>query len=92
MREHGLQRCPICRARPRGAEFCPRCGSRLGQLERVALAAEAAERAAARHLEQGRTAEARAALADAAKLRRSSLGDALTGFAAWLEEDDRGAG
>ena len=91
MTDDGLERCPICRARPRGGDVCPRCGAGLGRLTRVAAAAEAAERDAANHLLEGRVAAARAALADAAGLRRSALGDALADFAGWLAEEGRKA-
>ncbi len=43
-----MTRCPLCRARLSGAATCPRCGADLGL-------AQAAERAAAHHLERALT-------------------------------------
>ncbi len=76
-----LPRCPICRARLRENATCPRCGSDLSLLERIAHEASNLEQEAVAHLLRSEWAQATAVLAEVQRLRASELSGQLLAFA-----------
>lgn len=70
-------RCPTCRAAWREAPECPRCGSDLTPLMRVAAAAFHHRTAAGEALNAGRWSDALHHANEANRLHRTERGDAL---------------
>jgi hypothetical protein len=70
-------RCPTCRTSWREAPECPRCGSDLAPLMRLAAAAFHHRTAAIEALTAGRWSEARHHANEANRLHRTERGDAL---------------
>ena len=69
--------CPTCRASWRGASPCPRCGTDLAPLMRVAARAWRLREAARAALEAGREPEASGLAGDAFRLHATSRGRRL---------------
>lgn len=82
-----LERCPVCRARLRGATLCPRCGAALRSVAAIAERAAGAERMAIRHLAAGRPEAAAAAIRETRRLRRTPLSAVLAEFIERFDED-----
>lgn len=68
-----MQRCPVCRARLRGAPICPRCEADLGRAQQAEQAARRRERQALEALLAGQPQTAAAALAQAKALHRRPM-------------------
>lgn len=77
-------RCPVCRARYRGARACARCGADLAPLMSLELAAAAARAAARDALERGDAVVARERATAAQRLCATRAGKGLAVLARWL--------
>jgi len=75
-----MERCPICRARFKGAAVCYRCGTDLTILLRIEAQAAALEQRAVAWLAAGDAATARQTAQQALALQRRPLAQALVGF------------
>jgi hypothetical protein len=74
--------CPTCRASWRERTECPRCGSDLAPLMRIAAAAWRHGRAAVTALAAGNVPDALAHALEARTLQRTEAGDDLVFFGA----------
>ncbi len=75
-----MERCPICRARLRGAGVCPRCGADLALALAAEYRAQVLERAAVDCIARGDRPRAEQVLEEALRLRSTPLARALLGF------------
>ena len=77
-------RCPVCRARFRGAVECPRCGADLAPLMTLACQAWQARQAARRALASGDVNTAAVWISAAQRLHATARGDRLQRLIALL--------
>ncbi len=81
-----MDRCPLCRARLRGQELCPRCGAELRLVLRTEAAAREQEARALEAIAAGDREGALRALERAALLKRHPIQGQLRGM---LEQEGR---
>ncbi|HHH39001.1 MAG TPA: hypothetical protein ENK50_05440 [Sedimenticola sp.] len=75
-----MERCPVCRARLKGASLCPRCGSDLSRVLQAARRARQLEHEAVLQLAGGAPEQARETLRRALALKTTPLARSLLGF------------
>ena len=80
---HDLPRCPVCKARFRGQDTCPRCGADLSRIMFVVACAQQLRRQARRALCEGRYHEAHELAGRAQDLHRAPGGHQILRMA-WL--------
>lgn len=79
-------RCPVCKARFRGPDKCPRCGADLSRIMFVVARAQQLRGQARRALCAGRYQEARELAGQAQDLHHTPLGHKIVMIAALLDE------
>jgi predicted amidophosphoribosyltransferase len=79
-------RCPVCKARFRGQDKCPRCGADLSRLMFVVACAQQLRGRARQALCEGRYREARELAGKAQDLHCTPLGHKIVAVAALLDE------
>ena len=75
-----MERCPVCRARLRGESNCPRCGADLALVQHISHAASIHEVRALTLVVEGEFAQAKEAIDEAGKLKKSDLRHHLREF------------
>jgi hypothetical protein len=78
-------RCPVCRARFRGARICFRCGADLEPLMLLAVKAWQLRQAARQALNAGDVERALRLAIEAQGIQRTQSGEALRLLGAWLK-------
>ena len=79
-------RCPVCKARFRGQDKCPRCGADLSRIMVMVARARQLRGQARRALGEGRYHEARELAGQAQDLHHTPLGHKIVVIAALLDE------
>jgi predicted amidophosphoribosyltransferase len=79
-------RCPVCKARFRGQDTCPRCGADLARLMFVIACAQQLRGRAREALCAGRYHKARVLAGRAQELHRTPLGQKIVTLALLLDE------
>jgi len=77
-------RCPVCRARFRGARICSRCGAELEPLMRLTVKAWQLRESARRALQAGDVGRALGLANEAQAIQGAGSGGALRLLCAWL--------
>lgn len=75
-----MERCPVCRARLRGESNCPRCGADLALVQHISHAASIHEARALTLVAEGEFVQAKEAIDQAGKLKKSDLQHDLREF------------
>jgi hypothetical protein len=75
-----MERCPICNARLRGQEICPRCQAELYWVIRIAQRNQTLNQECLAALQNEKLAQARQAADEAVFLRRTPMSQALSQF------------
>ncbi len=84
-----LPHCPVCKARFRGQDKCPRCGADLSRLMVVVACAQQLRGQARQALCAGWYHEARALAGQAQDLQRTPLGEKIAALAVLCEAAGR---
>lgn len=86
-----MQRCPICRARLRGANICPRCGADLTVAQRTSQSARIHQAKAFALLADGKYQQAKKFFIQANRLKKDELMPYLSRFIGDVQISSKGS-